>query len=160
MSTPACVVSPTTSTTEPLHLHSLQMSLSACVSLRRCRSYFIIGSGLPSYVCLLLAVLLFIGLTRGAPAEYNLLIQEAFDSHDIMSMTSYGQPSVVLKAEFNAYGYQQPLRTFKFHETPSTHVGRAIYAPSFRTIHTIAFVHDIELTRTLCETVGTQYLLA
>ena len=49
-----------------------------------------------------------------ATGEYNLLIREVFYSHDMMPMTSHGQPSVVPKAELNAHGYyEQPPRAFK-----------------------------------------------
>ena len=37
-----------------------------------------------------------------ATGEYNLLIREAFDSHDMMPMTSHGQSFAVPKAELNA----------------------------------------------------------
>ena len=75
-----------------------------------------------------------------ATGEYNLLIREAFDSHDKIPVTSHGL-SVVPKAVLNAYDYQQPVRAFKlpvtsmatfsynYHsyprEIPSTHVAQA-----------------------------------
>ena len=38
-----------------------------------------------------------------ATGENNLLIREAFHSHDMIPITSHGQPSVVPKAELNAH---------------------------------------------------------
>ena len=205
----------------PNHSVSIHYLPARFVSLRQRRSYLKSGSGLPNYVCLLLAVLLFIGLTRGAAqhpptlhrsthewgvrnlsfwsstdgwnplrrrsrglvevivnmraekttGEYNLLIREAFDSRDMTLVTSHGQPSAVPRAELNINDYQQPPGAFKLpvtlmatfshnchsypHEIPSTHVGRATYAPSCRILHTIlmlshrqgrsAYLHQIKV---------------
>ena len=68
MSSHASVVSPTPSTAEPLHLHSHD---SLCPSRITRAAQVVLEQRLGiAQLCLLMAVLLFIGLTRGAPAQH------------------------------------------------------------------------------------------
>ena len=106
-----------------------------------------------------------------ATGEYNLLIREAFHSHDMimMSMTSHGQPSIVPKAELDqrsrpsaaAEGFQvarcidgdilaqacaRPSYHSYPHEIPSTHVGRATHKDALRKSGR-AYLHEIKVLR-------------